>query len=157
MSNICFWKLEKLIRLSATRICHIVCFITMSFLTYSFFHLHLLVSTMCRPFSSYMCSITLKTAICTINAGKWIAWDYAISTQIIATHCSRIVQNDIGEGRWSVFMGFQLLTGVSVLMLQSRLLYFQWIRTFNTDQVWDFVGSYDRMCYLKFKQTQGSL
>ena len=44
-------------------VCLFVCFITKSFLTYSFFfHLHLLYQPYFRPLSSSMCSITPETA-----------------------------------------------------------------------------------------------
>ena len=39
-----------------------VCFITKSFLTYSFVLSTLTLSTVCRPLSSYVCSITPETA-----------------------------------------------------------------------------------------------
>ena len=39
-----------------------VCFITKLFLTYSFFHLHLLLSTIYRHLSSYVCSVSPETA-----------------------------------------------------------------------------------------------
>ena len=43
-------------------ICLFVCFITKSFLTYSFVLPIPTLSTICRPLSSYMCSITPETA-----------------------------------------------------------------------------------------------
>ena len=43
-------------------ICVFVCFITKSFLTYSFVSTSPALSTICRPLSSYVCSITPETA-----------------------------------------------------------------------------------------------
>ena len=46
--------------------CRFVCFITKSFLTYSFVLPTPTLSTICRPLSSYMCSITPET----VNVGS---------------------------------------------------------------------------------------
>ena len=43
-------------------VCLFVCFITKSFLTYSFVSTSPALSTICRPFSTYVCSITPETA-----------------------------------------------------------------------------------------------
>ena len=56
------WCLEA----SMVIICLFVCFITKSFLTYSFFLPTPTLSTICRPLSSYTCSITPET----VNVGS---------------------------------------------------------------------------------------
>ena len=48
--------------MSNAQVCLFVCFITKSFLTCSFVHPTPTLSTICRPLSSYVCSITLETA-----------------------------------------------------------------------------------------------
>ena len=65
-----FWKKQVQTYVSKTTLCtHIhqclnlfVCFITKSFLTYSFVLPTPTLSTVCRPLSSYVCSITQETA-----------------------------------------------------------------------------------------------